>query len=201
MKSSQPCSNASPRALHTRSLTHSICRGILHEAYAARGGQGASCRTSTERYLHQALTRSRTWPRHSLTEPRSSRPLNVLPCAQLPSADRGVHGDRAPGRSRCESEHERAVGGQLGIMPRAATHVALRTGWQHKRSLFVDRRPSCDAGTRHDVSTDSSSSCRSARRKQQHVAAVAVAPPGGLLLTWPGRVRFSCPRAWLAVET
>ena len=50
----------------------------------------------------------------------------------------------------------------------------------------VDPRSICDGSTRPDVSADGWCHCRIARQLQQHVRAVVLAPPGGLLLTLVG---------------
>ena len=50
----------------------------------------------------------------------------------------------------------------------------------------VDPRSICDGSTRPDVSADEWCHCRIARQLQQHVRAVVLAAPGGLLLTLVG---------------
>ena len=102
-----------------------------------------------------------------------------------------------PRRSSCGYflRHERAVSGQCNLMHRGAHTCGVRTGWQPRGQWCVDRRLSCDTDTRHDVSAGSSCSRRSAQWQQQHVRAVALAPPGGLLQTWTdGHVAAGCSR-------
>ena len=128
--------------------------------------------------LHREF-HGRTWRNGTASEMRSPRRVHWLPRAQLPPGDRGEHGGRAPASSGCTSEHERAVSGRCSSIHRAALMCGVRTGWLPRCQCHVDRRLSCDTGMRHDVSAAGSCSCRSARRQQQHVAAVVLAPPGG----------------------
>eukprot|EP00966_Prymnesium_polylepis_P227055 5253677-Prymnesium_polylepis.2 len=117
---------------------------------------------------------------------RSPRRLNGLRSAQPLLGDRDDDDGRAPAPSCSTSEHERAVSGRCGLIHRAAHTWRRAHRMAAKRTVEcrVDRRLSCDADTRHDVSADGSCSCCSARRLQQLVRAVVLAPPGGLLQPW-----------------
>ena len=62
----------------------------------------------------------------------------------------------------------------------------------------VESRSICDGSARLKVSADGRCRCRIARRPQHHMRAVAVAPPGGLLLTWhePSSLHLPCGQSW-----
>ena len=85
--------------------------------------------------------------RAKAVELRSPHPLSALPCVQLPSVNRGVPRGQAPGCCCCTSEHERAVGGQCGIMHR----VAHTCGAAHQMAAqqVIVRRPSSFLRRKH----------------------------------------------------
>jgi len=89
-------------------------KAMLHpQSLVTREHVAASTAALTARASKVSVRQSSTG---TAVELRSPRPLSALPCAQRPLVSRGVHSGQAPGRC---------------------------CGRQHKRSAFVDRRPSC----------------------------------------------------------
>ena len=85
---------------------------------------------------------------------------------------------------------------EAGLSRHAAAHRAHQAAV--KNDDRVESRSICDGGVRHEVSADGRCHCRIARWQQQHMRAVAVAPPGGLLLTWhePSSLHLPCGQSW-----
>ena len=89
---------------------------------------------------------------------------------------------------RCGSRlpHGRAKYGQCSGWIAAARQRSLYTHRAAvKKDDRVESRSICDGSTRQEVSADGRCRCRIARRPRQQMRAVAVAPPGRLLLAWP----------------
>ena len=162
----------------------SLHRDITHKPCAKGLGHRHPCRAVVARSLHREFHGPHVARRHgfrdALATSRPRAPAGPAPAGRPRRAWRSSSG--------LVRLHKRArASGERSVQQQASCGGRMRRAHRMAGKMSVPRRPSALLRHRHAARCQHTAhSCRrrSARRQQQHVRAVVLAPPGGLLRPW-----------------